>query len=63
MPNTDLMYAVVGAALLVGSILPRLLRERVLSAPIVVVGVGMLIGWLMPSESTLVDVIEHAELA
>ena len=63
MPNTDLMLAVVGAALLVGSILPRLLRERVLSAPIVVVGVGMLIGWLMPSESKLVDVIEHAELA
>ena len=29
----------------------------------VVVGVGMLVGWLMPSESQLVDVIEHAELA
>lgn len=63
MVNTDLMYAVIGAALLVGSLLPRLLRERVLSAPIVVVGVGMLIGWLMPTESQLVDVIEHAELA
>lgn len=61
--NTDLMYAVIGAALLVGSLLPRLLRGRVLSAPIIVVGVGMLIGWLMPSESQLVDVIEHAELA
>ncbi|KAA0918993.1 sodium:proton antiporter [Dietzia sp. ANT_WB102] len=63
MVNTDLMYAVIGAALLVGSLLPRLLRDRVLSAPIVVVGVGMLIGWLMPTESQLVDVIEHAELA
>ncbi|MGN7158044.1 MULTISPECIES: cation:proton antiporter domain-containing protein [Dietzia] len=63
MPNTDLMFAVIGAALLIGSFLPRLLRERVLSAPIVVVGVGMLIGWLMPTESQLVDVIEHAELA
>lgn len=61
--NTDLMFAVIGAALLVGSLLPRLLRERVLSAPIVVVAVGMLIGWLMPNESQLVDVIEHAELA
>lgn len=63
MANTDLMYAVIGVALLVGSILPRLLRERLLSAPMAVVGVGMLIGWLMPSESQLVDVIEHAELA
>ncbi|MEB8327286.1 cation:proton antiporter [Dietzia kunjamensis] len=63
MTNTDLIYAVVGAALLLGSLLPRLLRERILSAPIIVVGVGMLIGWLMPNESQLVDVIEHAELA
>ncbi|WP_370650882.1 hypothetical protein [Dietzia sp.] len=63
MPNTDLMFTVIGAALLIGSFLPRLLRERVLSAPIVVVGVGMVIGWLMPNESQLVDVIEHAELA
>jgi NhaP-type Na+/H+ or K+/H+ antiporter len=61
--NTDLIYAVVGAALLLGSLLPRLLRERILSAPIIVVGVGMLIGLFMPSESQLVDVIEHAELA
>lgn len=63
MANTDLIYAVIGAALLIGSILPQLLRERILSAPIVVVAVGMLIGWLMPNESQLVDVIEHAELA
>nr|WP_187353906.1 cation:proton antiporter [Dietzia kunjamensis] len=49
--------------MLLGSLLPRLLRERILSAPIIVVGVGMLIGWLMPNESQLVDVIEHAELA
>ena len=63
MINTDLIYAVIGAALLIGSLLPRLLRERLLSAPMVVVGVGMLVGWLMPNESQLVDVIEHAELA
>ncbi|WP_245847462.1 hypothetical protein [Dietzia natronolimnaea] len=34
------MFAVIGAALLIGSFLPHLLRERVLSAPIVVVGRG-----------------------
>ena len=63
MPNTDLIYAVVGAALVIGSLLPRLLTQKILSAPIVVVGVGMIIGWLMPAESGLVDVIEHAEFA
>lgn len=56
------LYTAVGLALLVGSFLPQLLRDRVLSAPIIVVGVGMLIGFTMPAETDLVDVVEHAEL-
>ncbi|THJ65164.1 sodium:proton antiporter [Arthrobacter echini] len=63
MANTDLIYAVVGAALFLGSMLPKLLTQKILSVPIIVVGVGMLIGWLMPVESRLVDVIENPEFA
>lgn len=63
MANVDLIYAVVGATLLIGSILPGLLTQKLLSAPMVVVGVGMLIGWLIPAESGLVNVIERPEIA
>ncbi len=61
--DVDLIYLAVGAAFLVGSMLPKLLAQRVLSVPMIVVGVGMMIGWLMPAESRLVDVIENAEFA
>ncbi|WP_185443122.1 cation:proton antiporter [Kribbella qitaiheensis] len=40
----DGLYLVAGAALLVGAILPRLLRRYAISAPIAFVGAGLLLG-------------------
>ncbi|WP_020386970.1 cation:proton antiporter [Kribbella catacumbae] len=40
----DGLYLVAGAALLVGAVLPRLLRRAAVSAPIAFVGAGLLLG-------------------
>lgn len=42
--TTDVVYVIAGAALLLAVILPPLLRQWAISAPMVLVGVGMLIG-------------------
>lgn len=46
--NPDVAYLVAGIGLLLGSVLPRLLRERALSAPVVVIAVGAAFGLLAP---------------
>ena len=62
MISPNLLFMAIGFALLVGSFLPQLLRDRLLSAPMVVVAVGMLLGWVMPLETQLVNVVDNAEL-
>ncbi|TWD81815.1 sodium/proton antiporter (CPA1 family) [Kribbella amoyensis] len=43
----DGLYLVAGAALLLGAVLPRLLRRYAVSAPIAFLGVGMLLGFFV----------------
>ncbi|GAA2114607.1 cation:proton antiporter [Nocardioides bigeumensis] len=42
--TADLVYVVAGASLLLAAVLPELLGSRAVSAPIVLVGVGLLLG-------------------
>lgn len=46
--NPDVVYLVAGIGLLLGSVLPGALRERALSAPVVVIAVGAAFGLLTP---------------
>ena len=50
--TADLVYLVAGGALLLAVVLPQLLRHWAVSAPMVLVAVGMLIG-LTPLPDTL----------
>ncbi len=55
MTTADLVYLVVGAALLLAVVLPNALQRHAVSAPIVLLVVGMLIGLLPLSQ----DVVDH----
>lgn len=55
----DGLYLVAGAALLVGAILPRLLRRYAISAPIAFLGAGLLLG-LAVDRSRLSPIAEPA---
>jgi NhaP-type Na+/H+ or K+/H+ antiporter len=55
MATADLIYLVVGAALLLAVVLPTALQQHAVSAPIVLLVVGMLIGLLPISQ----DVVDH----
>lgn len=53
--SATLVYVLLGAALLLAAVLPRLLHRWALSAPIVLVVAGMLIGLLPQTRSVSVD--------
>ncbi|MEO5609113.1 MAG: cation:proton antiporter [Ornithinibacter sp.] len=61
----ELVYLLLGAALLLASVLPTVLHRYALSAPIVLVGTGMAFGFLPGTEAVRLDplaarsVIEH----
>ena len=56
----DGLYLVAGLALLLGAILPRLLRRYAVSAPMAFVGAGLLLGLVVDRE--LVDPVAEADL-
>ena len=53
--NATLVYVLLGGSLLLASALPQLLRRYALSAPIVLVALGALIGLLPATDSVTVD--------
>ncbi len=61
----ELVYLLLGAALLLASVLPSALHRYALSAPIVLVGTGMAFGFLPGTQALMLDpvasrtVIEH----
>ncbi|MCW2830579.1 MAG: cation transporter, partial [Aeromicrobium sp.] len=57
--TTDLVYLLGGAALLLAVVLPYALRTAALSAPVVLLGVGALIGLLPGVEDAAFSPIAH----
>ncbi len=53
--SAELVYVLLGAALLLAALLPRLLHRYALSAPIVLVATGMLIGLLPAADGVRLD--------
>ncbi|GGL36029.1 cation:proton antiporter [Phycicoccus endophyticus] len=53
--SSALVYALLGGALLLAAVLPQLLHRWALSAPIVLIAVGLLVGLLPVSGDVLVD--------
>lgn len=57
--TADIVYLVVGAALLLAVILPNALRRHAISAPMVLLVVGMLVGFLPLPDGTVASPITH----
>ena len=57
--TTHLVYLLGGAALLVAVVLPYALRTAALSPPVVLLGLGALIGLLLGTEESAFSPIEH----
>ncbi|MTB70888.1 cation:proton antiporter [Arsenicicoccus cauae] len=57
---TGVVYLVAGVGLLLGAFLPRLLRERAVSAPMVVLLVGIAAGWFLPGDEPIAPVFQQA---
>ena len=60
--SADAVYLVAGIALLLGVVLPAVLSRAALSAPIVLVGTGALIGLLPMPGDVVVSPLEHPTL-
>ena len=58
----DLVYLVAGASLLLAIVLPALLERWAVSAPMVLVGLGVVIGLFPVAEGMPVDPVEHREV-
>jgi len=56
---TGVVYLVAGIGLLLGAFLPRLLRERAISAPMVVLFVGIAVGWFLPGDEPIAPVFQQ----
>lgn len=56
---TGVVYLVAGVGLLLGAFLPRLLRERAVSAPMVVLLVGIAVGWFLPGDEPIAPVFQQ----
>ncbi|QIM22255.1 sodium:proton antiporter [Phycicoccus sp. HDW14] len=56
--SPELVYVLLGGALLLAAVLPQLLHRWALSAPIVLVSVGMLVGLLPLGEEAAIDPVE-----
>ncbi len=56
--SPELVYVLLGGALLLAAVLPQLLHRWALSAPIVLVTVGMLVGLLPMSDAVGLDPVE-----
>ena len=59
--TSELFYVLGGGSLLLAVVLPRLLHSLALSAPMVLLGVGMLIGLLTAFEGMDVSPVDHRE--
>ncbi|AKT52585.1 cation:proton antiporter [Arsenicicoccus sp. oral taxon 190] len=58
--STGVTFLVAGLGLLLGAFLPRALRERAVSAPLVVLLVGVAAGWLVPGDEPIAPVMQEA---
>ncbi len=56
--SPELVYVLLGGALLLAAVLPQVLHRWALSAPIVLVTVGMLVGLLPMSDAVGIDPVE-----
>ncbi|MGG5260749.1 cation:proton antiporter [Phycicoccus avicenniae] len=56
--SPELVYVLLGGALLLAAVLPQVLHRWALSAPIVLVAVGMLVGLLPFSDEVAIDPVE-----
>lgn len=56
--SPELVYVLLGGALLLAAVLPQLLHRWALSAPIVLVAVGMLVGLLPLADPAALDPVE-----
>ncbi|HEX8495756.1 MAG TPA: cation:proton antiporter [Actinomycetales bacterium] len=59
----DSVYLLAGLALLIGAVLPRLLRHKAVSTPIAFIAVGMLVGLLPLPDDVSVLPQDHGKLA
>lgn len=57
--STGTVFLVAGIGLLLGAFLPRAVHERAISAPIVVLLVGLLAGWLVPGHEPIAPVMQE----
>ncbi|GMA19840.1 cation:proton antiporter [Arsenicicoccus piscis] len=55
----DLVYLTAGFGLLLGAFLPRFIRDRAISAPLVVVAVGVAVGWFIPGDEPIAPVLHE----
>ncbi|HET6693162.1 MAG TPA: cation:proton antiporter [Pedococcus sp.] len=60
--SADLVFLVGGVSLLLAVVLPSVLQRAALSAPLVLIGVGALIGLLPMTQTAPFDPLEHREL-
>lgn len=60
--SADLVFLVGGVSLLLAVVLPSVLQRAALSAPLVLIGVGALIGLLPMTKTAPFDPLEHREL-
>lgn len=56
--SPELVYLLVGAGLLLATVLPKLVHGRAFSVPIAVLAFGVAAGWLLPGEQPLRPILD-----